>query len=340
MDCSIFQSVTKFFRSRWRKAGQGVSLVLLSAIATGGVLTATCAAQEKPRGEPISDRPSLDRPSLDRPTLERLANDRALGPILHEVRKQVFSSRLDFMALLSHCDVRAAVGMSEEEFVAFSESNRVLFDEIRLHFQDRRGQQVRDQGEVEKLDQDPSKQNTSERAAFERQQLVARIVDVVKQSDQKFVDELRESVDYDRFLQILIQARGNRSVVHEDVATRIGLSMDKLDEIRTVSHRVWREQWESMGDRMRELMRREENQRPLAQGKKMEARQLIERAERMVDEAIAQRLSSQQREALVQHRGEPFALPDDLFELRFPGPPGRRGLKGEHREERSSGSHY
>lgn len=252
---------------------------------------------------------------------DRSPGERSFGRIMHEVRRQVFSSRIDFMALLSHPLVRQEVGLEDAELDALSESNRLLMEEIRAVLQ-------ADAEQLPSPNEQPSdSQDPSITAKSERSKLIARIADLVRQSESQFLEQLRTVVDYDRFLQIVIQARGNRAVVHEDVANRIGLDAAKLEEIRLVSHQCWREQWESMGDKMRELMRSDQNRSPASSGRRREARQIVERAETTVDEALALRLSSQQLEQLKQLRGEPFALPDDIFEVRLPGWSGRPGPK-------------
>lgn len=265
------------------------------------------------------------QPPLKRPAGDRLPRDRSLMPLMHDVRKQVFSSRMEFMALLSHPEIREEIGLAEEEFEELSNSGRDLFQEIRtIYHSDRDPNQPTGQGEPRE-------------SAERHQQMVAKIAQKIREHDQEFMQQLRDSVNYSRFLEILVQARGNRAVIHEDVAKLIGLPAEKLEEVRAVSHKVWRDQWETMGDKMRDLIRGQEGQDPALQGMRREAQQLVERAENTVSQAVGQRLSSEHLEALKNLRGEPFELPEDFFELR--PPPGPRGHGGDGSDDGSDHRH-
>jgi len=240
---------------------------------------------------------------------------------MHDVRKQVFSSRLEFMALLSHSAIRDEIGLDQEEYELLASSSKDLFKEIKDLYHVNRDQRP------------PGPREDSPETQKEYQQLVMKISQLIREHDQQFMQQLQSSSNFDRFIEILVQARGHRAVVHEDVAKRIGLPPEKLDEVRTVGHQVWREQWESMGDRMRELIRSEETKGPAHQGNRKEAQQLVERAETKVNEAVGRRLASEHLEALKQLQGKPFAMPEDFFELRMPPPSGPRGHRGERDEE-------
>jgi hypothetical protein len=240
--------------------------------------------------------------------------------VMRDVHKQSFSSRFGFMMLLSHPAIREEVGLSEDEYRQLQELNGGLDREIKSLHQSQQDNPV------------------------DHQQLVAKIVQQLSEHDRRFIEFLESTIDFDRFISVLVQARGNRSIVHEEVAKRIDLPPERLNELRALSHRVWREQMDELGDQIRQWIRsgesrkgsgdresgdRESGDRQVAhQNQHEEIKQLLQKAEAKVNESVGQRLTTEQRMALDQLKGTPFQLPEGLFEIRFPPGSGRRGPKG------------
>lgn len=275
-----------------------------------------CFYQDPPPPPPSQrDRP-LGPPGREAP-------DQSFWAVMRDVHKQAFTSRLDFMALLSHPAIRAEVGIDDEEFEKLRRLEMSFFDEIRSIYQDQRDQPI------------------------PHDMLVPKIVDVVHSHDAEFMEHFRAAIDFERFIGILVQVRGNRSVVHEEVAKRIDLPPDKLDEIREVAFRTWREQADRFGDNFRELLRvrdgdrrsdrvrregsrregdrRDERRIDAERQKDGEIRKLVERVEKKVNDAVALKLTTEQLQSLNNLRGEPLELSDDFFAIRLPNFPGRRG---------------
>ncbi len=259
-----------------------------------GLAIANCLGQ---------DGPGRDGPNAARS--DRRSSDAIFWSVMRDVHKQVFSSRMDFMSLLSHPSIRAEVGIDDEEFDSLSRLNISLFNEIKTL--------QRNQSE-EQLD---------------RQELVAKVANLMQEHEQLFIEHIKSVTDFDRFIEILVQARGNRSVVHEEVARRISLPADKLDELREVSHKAWREQMDGLGEKIRELIRKGELQDLVKKTQNQEIRQLVKRAELKVNESLGQRMTSEQLEALRQIRGVEFAVPDDAFDARLPHLANRRRPRSE-----------
>ncbi len=252
---------------------------------------------------------------------------------MRDVHKHAFSSRMDFMMLLSHPSIRSQAGIDDEEYAELSRLEQSFFDEIWSVYQEQRDQPLA------------------------HQDLVKKIVEVVHSHDEEFMELFRTTTDFDRFIGILVQVRGTRSVVHEEVAKRINLSPEKLKEIRVLAFRTWREQTDHFGDKFRELLRGRKGGRPgdrehpLGSNHKedenrkdgefrrdhkvkiekheendsAEIRELIERVEEKVNQAVAHKLTTEQLQTLENLRAKSFELPEDIFTVRLPYFPGRRG---------------
>ena len=238
------------------------------------------------------------RPAHDRPLL-----DSSFWGVMRDVHKKSFSSRLEFTALLSHDSVRAEVGLDTDEYQQIQRLNLELIESIK------------------KI------QETQLQNPVPHDQVVDAIVAQVESHEGQFIDSLRGAADFDRFLGILVQARGTRAVVHEEIAKRIDLPRDKLDELRELSQRAWREQMEELGDNIKELLRQGQNRETIRQRQNPTVRALFARAEEKVNRAISLKLTSDQLNALNQMKGEPFELPDNLFDVQLPRGfmPGSRG---------------
>jgi hypothetical protein len=243
----------------------------------------------------------------------RQSPDPGFWSVMREVHSQSFSSRIDFMMLLSHPSIRAEVGLSEEEYQQLLDFNVGLFKGIKAIHQSH-------------LDE-----------PLPRDQLVAKVIAHLADHDREFVQYIHQKMDFERFINLLVQARGNRSVVHDEIARRIELSAEKLAELRVITHRVWREHMDEMGDHMKDLIRRGEMKELVRQSQNAEVRQLFEKAEQKVNESVGRRLTSEQLRALEALRGEVFDMPANLLEIRFPAGqavgPGLRGSE-EQRDRR------
>jgi hypothetical protein len=105
---------------------------------------------------------------------------------------------------------------------------------------------------------------------------------------------------------------GNRSVTQGEIATRIGLSDEKLVEIRHLTEKVRREEFEKVGDIFRGQVRGQPQNG-------QQVRDIFKQIDDKVDEAIKAKLTTQQLDALNQQKGPPFEIPKDLFEFRSRG---------------------
>ncbi|MBX3420004.1 MAG: hypothetical protein KF752_00465 [Pirellulaceae bacterium] len=216
--------------------------------------------------------------------------------VMHDVQKRCSSSRVEWLGLLSHQSIRDEIGLDDQEYALIRELDRQLLISLKDIHQSQFQQ------------------------ALSHEKLVETVAQKLHDNDLAFTNRLRESADFERLIGILVQARGDRAVIYSDVAERIQLPDDKLDEVRSVYHRAWREQMDLMGDKMRDLLRRGQLQQLLVQSQRQEVRQLFKRAEDKVNHAVALRLTSEQLAALRRLEGKKIELPADFIDFsRGPG---------------------
>ena len=153
-----------------------------------------------------------------------------------------------------------------------------------------------------------------------KEALVEKILQRQIPFDQKVFSLLRENAKYDRLLGIYVQAREYRAAANEDVASRIGLVGDDLQAFRTARSDIWHRLMDDNRDKIGNLIR---------EGKRDEISELFEDAEKRLNEALAMKLTSEQRKALHDLEGQKFELPNRPFDFRGPPPHGGGGRRGE-----------
>jgi hypothetical protein len=255
------------------------------------VMLSAWSLQQAVWAEPGEAPPSTDRRQLT-----------SVWSVMHEVHRRCSSSRLEFLALLSHASVREEVGIDSEEYQHLKNSTLQLFESIK------------------------ALQRAHSENPLTEEQLINRLSELVNQHDLAFNRYLEEASNYDRFIGLFIQARGNRAVCHLDVARRLDVPPEKLEELRMISHDTWRAEMDRMGERFKDLLRRGKIREIIEKSQNAEMREVFIRAESRVNEAIGRRMTAQQLKALQQLRGPEFDIPKDFFELRYSdGSKGRSG---------------
>lgn len=234
----------------------------------GGV----CLAQNPPKSD--AERGQPNRPA-------RQGTDEFWN-LLNAASKDASNNRLNLWRLLEHADVQKELGLDEPEFKAIEQLNIKHFEELRALREKFKDSNAKDK-------------------------LLKELVDVINRQDAAFLDEVAKHCDLKRLIEIDIQAYDLRSVTHAEVAKRVGLSPEKLTELRCLSDQVRRDEM----DRMRDVIR---------EGKKV--RQLFAEIDKKVNDSLRMKLTSQELDNLQQLRGPVFKLPEDLFE------PRRRGGRG------------
>lgn len=141
---------------------------------------------------------------------------------------------------------------------------------------------------------------------IQREILHTELVELINKQDAAFMDEVAKHCDMNRLIELDIQAYGTRAVTHAEVAKRIGLSDQKLADLREHCDEFRRKEMDQMRERI-----------PIE-----EVRKLFREMDQRLNDCIKARLTSQELDALNQIKGKPFKLPEDLFE------PRRRGRLG------------
>lgn len=227
------------------------------------------------------------------PQVQRLPTAASVWSVMPEVHKRCSSSRLEFLALLSHASIREEVGVDSEEYQHLRNSTFQLFESIKVV------------------------QRAQSENPLSEEQLINKLSELIKQHDLAFNRYLEKASKYDRFLGLFIQARGNRAVCHVDVASRLNVPPQKLEELRLISHETWRAEMDRMGERFKDLLRRGQYREIIEKSQNTEMRDMFIRVEARVNEAIGRRMTAQQLEALEQLQGPKFDIPKDFFELRY-----------------------
>jgi hypothetical protein len=224
---------------------------------------------------------------------QRLPTVASVWSVMPEVHKRSSSSRLEFLALLSHASIREEVGVDSEEYQHLRNSTFQLFESIK------------------------AVQRAQSETPLTEEQLINKLSELIKQHDLAFNRYLEQASNYDRFIGLFIQARGNRAVCHVDVASRLDVPPQKLEELRLISHETWRAEMDRMGERFKDLLRRGQYREIIEKSQNSEMREMFIRVEARVNEAIGRRMTAQQLETLEQLRGPKFDIPKDFFELRY-----------------------
>lgn len=130
---------------------------------------------------------------------------------------------------------------------------------------------------------------------------------------QDLIDEALSSKQQTRLLGLLVQQQGMRALSNELVAKQLGLDAAKTEEIKAVMTKSG----EEMRDKMREAFSG-------GGGDREKMREAMENMRKEFDQAVAAKLSDDQKKALEELKGDAFTFP----ERRGPGGPGGRGPGG------------
>ncbi|MFO0940803.1 MAG: hypothetical protein U0930_08545 [Pirellulales bacterium] len=193
--------------------------------------------------------------------------------------KEASNNRQSFWRLLEHSDVQKEIGLDESEFKLIELLNAKHLEELRAlreTFKDR----------------------------SDKDEMLKELVAFINLQDAAFLGEVAKHCDLNRLIEIDVQAYDLRAVTHAEIAKRIGLSSEKLAELRCMSDQVYREELGRMGDVIRE-------------GKKV--KQLFAEIDKKVNDSLRMKLTSEEQDHLQQLRGAAFLLPADLLEPRRRG---------------------
>jgi hypothetical protein len=258
----------------------------------GGLMA--CCNQPQPPSDGGREPSSHDH---DRHRRVRLS----VWSVWKDVHRKSGSSRFDFLPLiLGSAEVRSEIGLDDQEFARV----RQIDDQLRK--------------QIQELD----KQNAQ---STSRDKFIDMIAEEIVRNDAELFAYLGENSDFERLLGILVNIRSHRSVLNTLVADRIGLSAEKLAELRNLSGDIWKEEMEKVRDTVRSIPRQD----------KVRIDDIFEQVGKKLDIALKLKLTSQQLEALSKLRGQPFAVPADL---RLPPPPPQFRGRFEGGHDRRDGS--
>lgn len=130
---------------------------------------------------------------------------------------------------------------------------------------------------------------------------------------QDLIDEALSPKQQTRLLGLLVQQQGMRALSNELVAKQLGLDAAKTEEIKAVMTKAG----EEMRDKMREAFSG-------GGGDREKMREMFESMGKELDQAVAAKLSDDQKKALEELKGDAFTFP----ERRGFGGPGGRGPGG------------
>lgn len=130
---------------------------------------------------------------------------------------------------------------------------------------------------------------------------------------QDLIDEALSPKQQTRLLGLLVQQQGMRALSNELVAKQLGLDAAKTEEIKAVMTKAG----EEMRDKMREAFSG-------GGGDREKMREMFESMGKELDQAVAAKLSDEQKKALEELKGDAFTFP----ERRGFGGPGGRGPGG------------
>jgi hypothetical protein len=225
---------------------------------------------------------------------------REFWSIFGDALKNADNNQLNLLPLIEHPKIRTEVDLSDSEFEEINSLKKQHMSEIR---------QLRDD-----YVKNPDKQLCKR-----------KLTELLNKQDADFTQRVVEHSNFERLIQIAIQVYGNRAATSKEIAQRTELPPDKVKEIRSLAHKIRREEFE--GDTIRDLMRNGPQNE-----KKM--RDTFKQIENKINEAIKTKLTTEQLDALNQLRGEPIEIPNDLFDRRGDGRNGRGRPEGEKHGEK------
>lgn len=225
---------------------------------------------------------------------QRGNNDPFFNALL-EAFKEASNNRHYLWVLLEHPAIQAEIGLDEAELKTLDELNHKHFEElkaIREKYKDK----------------------------FDKVKVHKELVELINQQDAIFLEHVSKSCDFKRLIEIDVQAHGTRAVTHSEIAKRIGMSAERLSEVRAFCDKRRREEMEELAGKIQDVTRNQG-----AEGVK-KVRELFRHLEQKLNDCLRSKLTSVEIDALNQLKGAPMELPEDLLEprLRGPGPGNRR----------------
>ncbi len=209
---------------------------------------------------------------------------------LGEAHRQLIPQR-ELVGLLWHKEIRDEVGLSAENYEMIEALRNKQYTAVMAI-----GEELRD-------------------PTLTKEERVKRIVEAQAPLDKQIYELLQnsENAKFDRLLGLYVQSRGFSAATNEIVAERIGLEGDAFIEYRRARGETWHQLMDENRDKMSNLIR---------EGDRQKISRLFEEADKKLNVALASKLSSEQRAALLKLQGEKFDLPKQPD---FRGPRGRRG---------------
>jgi hypothetical protein len=220
----------------------------------------------------------------------------------------------EILRLLFHEPIRSEINMTDEQWEAFKSQMRNSFESTRELWGKERRHEIT------------------------REELKAELLAAIKELDQQ-ARELLDDGQFDRLLGIYVQHRGIAAAENGEVAKRIGLTGEELDNVRRSQGQFKRELIEMNQPRIDHILKMRNEETPRNLGR------LFAEIDDAVNDRLAMELSDEQRDKLETLKGEPFSDFPPLFMGRRPGGPpvgpgsghGGRG-RGEGRGD-GRGSH-
>lgn len=253
----------------------------------GGICNALQPPQDKPAQQ---DNSSQQGKPPQRP--QRGNNDPFFNA-LPEAFKEASNNRRNLWVLLEHPVIQAEIGLDEVELKKLDELNYKHFEEL-------------------KAIREKYKDN------FDKVKVHKDLVELINQQDAIFLEHVSKSCDFNRLIEIDVQAHGARAVTHSEIAKRIGMSAERLSEVRAFCDKRRREEMEELAGKIQDVTRNQGSE-----GVK-KVRELFRHLDQKLNDCLRSKLTSVEIDALNTLKGVPMELPDDLLEPRLRGSGNRR----------------
>lgn len=269
----------------------------------GGVCNAL-----QPQDKPEPKSAQQDKP----PQRPQRGNNDEFWKVMPEAFKEASNNRRYLWVLIEHPAIQAEIGLDEAELKTLDELNHKHFEEL-------------------KAIREKYKDN------FDKVKLHTELVELINQQDAIFLENVSKSCDFKRLIEIDVQANGTRAVTHSEIAKRIGMTAERLAEVRVFCDKRRREEMEELAGKIQDVTRNQG-----AEGVK-KVRELFRHLDQKLNDCLRSKLTSLEIDALNELKGAPMELPEDLFEPRLRGPgsgnrrPDPRGGDNKDRDKDSQG---
>lgn len=254
-------------------------------------MAGVCNALQPPQGKPAQqDKPAQQGNPPQRP---QRGNNEEFWKVMPEAFKEASNNRHFLWGLLEHPEIQAEIGLDETELKTLDELNHKHFDDL-------------------KAIREKYKSN------FDKAKLHKELVELINQQDTIFLEHVSKSCDFKRLMEINVQAYGARAVTQTEIAKRIGMSSERISEVRAFCDKRRREEMEELVGKIPDVTR---NRSPEGVQK---VRELFRNLEQKLNECLRSKLTSVEIDALNALKGASMELPEDLFEPRLRGSGNRR----------------